>query len=117
MEVPNTICQVHTVHMDDDCQFCVAETDELQAMYNRIVKENGQKASMLASLGGQLDNSSILAARIDLILDALYGQDPKARGRFEVTFARQVQGSLENALQEMRKAKLTQGVTPGGLIL
>lgn len=110
----STVCIAHLALPDVDCEFCQDELGELQAMYNGLVKKNQKKTALLMSQGAQLDPGSLIAGRLDMLLDILFQHDPRARAKFEIAFAKSVLKSLDEALSAHARQRLTQGVPPGG---
>lgn len=116
-QMTDKYCAAHMSVPDMDCEYCQAEISELQAMYNSIVKKNQQNSNLLASQGAQLDPTSLIAGRLDMLLDVIFGANPRERAKFEIAFANSVLKSLDDALSAHARQRLTQGVPPGGAFL
>lgn len=113
-QLTDNVCVAHMSVPDMDCEYCQAEIGELQTIYNSIVKRNQQNSNLLMSQGAQLDPTSLVAGRLDMVLDVIFGQNPRERAKFEIAFAKSVLKSLDEALSAHARQRLTQGVPPGG---
>lgn len=73
-----------------------------------IRQRNSQKLQAIRQQGANLDISGIAARRLDTLIDLLLTQEQRIQ--FEFAFETNMSEILDDALVELRKASLIQGV-------
>jgi len=74
-----------------------------------IRQRNSQKLQAIRQQGANLDISGIAARRLDTLIELLLTQEQRVQ--FEFAFETNMSDILDDALVELRKASLVQGVT------
>lgn len=103
-------CLVHMTDYDDDCEFCAADVDRLEKVYESNVKRNNQIEQGLAADGMGLNPFQAMAVKLDVIMNVITGGNPKVRFMLELEYVTRVQAMLKDAEAEARRAKLTSGM-------
>lgn len=105
-----TECAIHPHGFDDDCDYCVEETNELHAKYDKQVKHNNTIETDLHAQGMGVDPQAFMMLRMNMILSAMFGENHKARTKFEITYAKECEKLLMQAQSQSARAKLLSGV-------
>lgn len=100
--------------MADDNNIFADEDDYKE--YNSLLKKNATKAQILNSQGIGLDGSSMMQARLELLIEIALPQDDRRRLTFELLWQRKIKESLEEADRQISRAILTAPLPgpPGG---
>ena len=103
-------CAVHDGTFDGECQFCLDEMEALQGGYNALVQRNHHKAKLMHQQGVGLNDGQVLAQRLDMIIDLVFRENPKARAHFEIAFVEAVHEGLLEIEKEANRMRLVNGV-------
>lgn len=102
-----TECATHAVGMDEDCEYCKSQMNDLINIYNEYVEKNSRKAKRLhQEFGGRLDPMSLMDMRLELFLAIVFQGQEKNRAGFEITYAQKVAEALDEALKSAGMQKI-----------
>lgn len=118
-EEPNDItCVVHPTAYDDECEMCAKEVNTIADFYARTCHTNDQKRQKLGVYGGGLHPVSELEAKLDLLIELVFGPEgQKQRLKFETKYQVGVGEVLDQAIMEISKARLDTNPSKGFTVI
>lgn len=99
-EKPWVDCMAH-MHYDEDCEFCVAEMEQKQAVATGFSEKVLELDRKLVGMTGQsfLQTSPVVASlKTDVLVQMIF-PDPKQRMAFELNYGHRLTDMMERVLQ------------------
>jgi hypothetical protein len=116
-----TPCVIHSsdtehVPYDEDCEFCAAEQQGRAQVIERMGEENMGIVRSLNMEGVQPDPMAAIMIRIDTLAEVVLGHNGRASAAYETQVQMITRQMLDSITEQVRRARLTQGVNGvGGL--
>lgn len=99
-------CAIHLNQWEEDCEFCAEELAFKQKRYDRLIKENETVEKRINSKGVGIDQNAVFGLRLEMLTQAVFGQNMKARMEFELAYMEQVKTALINTDQQANVQRL-----------
>lgn len=106
-------CIAHSVMPDEDCDYCTAEIASRKEHYEAIITECNKRGDALTRRQGQIDPTSLLDLRQNMLLDVIFQNNERGRLTFETEFAKRLHHTLGEALSAITQAQLLQDAQQG----